>query len=479
MQVRRPSPLWAITGAAAAIAAASLVLAGFTHHRNVNTPIGEGQLFVRDATTALAMVDPSDDPSLTVRQIRNDLRIEAVSYVSPDGMIVASTADGLVGEALANGVLGFGLSQGRFVAVATPIAENIAIDGIVEWRPGDVLYRVLQPTNGGAVLLDYDISELLARRSSNAGVTNTTVRLYLLALAFAVVAAAAVIGRNRTARHNREIAREAELMRLHTDELEHTNAELDRARTAAERALELAEEKNRVRAEFVLMINHELRTPLTAVVTGADLLRSDPEMPAASREEILNAMVLDGGRLEEMIDQMLAVARIENRGLNVEMAPVSGNDVCLDVVSRDQDILHHGHAVELPVAISDRVTLTQLIHSLVDNARSHGASEVRLQCTSGVPFDPQIEVGVRPQNALTFVITDNGPGISPEFLPRIFEKYEKDSFSSGTGLGLYLARMMIEALDGSIAVSTSPHGTKMAVTVQATAAAKRNKAVAP
>lgn len=254
-------------------------------------------------------------------------------------------------------------------------------------------------------------------------------------------------------------------MRHHNAELERTNAQLDAARASAEAALELAEEKNRVRAEFVLMINHELRTPLTAVVTGADLLRSDPDMDPDDRRAILDAMASDGGRLEEMIDQMLVVARIENRGLNLEFGSVPGDDVCREVVSRHRDLAHEDHHGPLPVALVDQATLTQLIHSLVDNARTHGASRVALECMTSVPFTPHLEVGVRPRESVTFVVADNGPGIKPEFLPRIFEKYEKDSFSSGTGLGLYLARMMAEALGGSIAVHTSPTGTRMAVSV--------------
>jgi two-component system OmpR family sensor kinase len=68
------------------------------------------------------------------------------------------------------------------------------------------------------------------------------------------------------------------------------------------------------------------------------------------------------------------------------------------------------------------------------------------------------------------LVSDDGPGIPPEFLPRIFEKFEKHSSSPGTGLGLYLARMMIEALEASLAVTTSDSGTVMAIAVPVSAA---------
>jgi two-component system OmpR family sensor kinase len=64
-------------------------------------------------------------------------------------------------------------------------------------------------------------------------------------------------------------------------------------------------------------------------------------------------------------------------------------------------------------------------------------------------------------------VEDDGPGIDPHFLPRAFEKFEKHSSSSGTGLGLYMARLMVEALDGSISVSTSPSGTTFQIAVPA------------
>jgi two-component system sensor histidine kinase TrcS len=70
-----------------------------------------------------------------------------------------------------------------------------------------------------------------------------------------------------------------------------------------------------------------------------------------------------------------------------------------------------------------------------------------------------LEHGERPRPAVYFIVADDGPGIDPAFLPRAFEKFEKNSSSSGTGLGLYMVRLMVDALGGSIGVSTSQEGT--------------------
>jgi two-component system OmpR family sensor kinase len=84
-----------------------------------------------------------------------------------------------------------------------------------------------------------------------------------------------------------------------------------------------------------------------------------------------------------------------------------------------------------------------------------------------------LEVGDRPADSIFITVADNGPGIDPEFLPRIFEKFEKSSFSSGTGLGLYMARLVVQALDGSLGVSTSPAGSVFTIALPLTTTSDR------
>jgi signal transduction histidine kinase len=78
-----------------------------------------------------------------------------------------------------------------------------------------------------------------------------------------------------------------------------------------------------------------------------------------------------------------------------------------------------------------------------------------------------VELGTPPETAVFFTVADDGPGIDPEFLPRAFEKFEKNSFNSGTGLGLYLVRLMVEALSGAIGVRTTPQGTTFQIALPA------------
>ena len=405
------------------------------------------------------------DPAAEVRRIRNDLGVEAVSVIAPTGTFLASTSSNRLGLEV-DGFLRFALEDRSFAAIAQPISQPIELDGVEQWKPGDVLYRVITPLGDGSLLVEYDVGALLARRARQAAVQP----LHLAAGVFSVIllggAALLLIGRHGTERRAVQSAVERRFLEERSEELATHNDELQTARARAERALELAEETNRVRSEFVLMINHELRTPLTGVVTGTELLVDTWErLDSHDRKRILDDIVSDGQRLKDLITQMLVVARIENRSLQYELRPVSLEAINsrLQAMSPKTDLRLAG--ARIPPLLTDLDTLSALLVALSDNARTHGATSVELTACESLPFEPQVEVGQRPAPAAFFLIRDNGPGIESEFVPHIFEKFEKRGRASGTGLGLYLAKLMVEGIDGSISVETGSHGTTMAVGV--------------
>jgi PAS domain S-box-containing protein len=231
-------------------------------------------------------------------------------------------------------------------------------------------------------------------------------------------------------------------------------------------ALEAEQETNRIRSEFVLMINHELRTPLTSVVTGAELLVDDSLAPE-DRRQLVEDMIRDGHRLDGLIGQMLTVARVENRGLSYNLRRTTVQSV-LEMLRRTGDggrLTIAGDVLATEVVNTDPQALIQLLLSLADNAVTHGATRVTVEVQRFFPFRSMQAVGEEPSPALYFLVRDNGPGIDHDFLPRAFDKFEKQSRSSGTGLGLYLARLVAEAIEGSIMVHTAPEGTVMAVAI--------------
>lgn len=423
------------------------------------------------AERVTASIAEGDSVETAVKRLRNDLNIEAVAAIS-EGIVVAATAPELVGTSLSNPVLSFGHNAQRVTAIAVATTTSLSVDGVTEWQSGDVLYQVHQPSvdGGPSLLLFYDIGELLERRIRTTGITAATLQLVAASLGMAMLAALLLVGRARTARRYRDLARESEVLRRHATELTETNLQLEEAKRQAEHALALAEETNRIRAEFVLMINHELRTPLASVVTGAELLQTDAGLTEADRKTIIEDMVTDGNRLYGMIAQMLAVARIENRGFEFDLRPVRLAELCDDVGSAHPKLQvdHSGVSREVVESMwvrTDAQTVAQLIASLTDNAFNHGASSVVLECSEALHDAPMLVKGTMPDDAVYLSVVDDGPGIDEEFLPRIFEKFEKKSFSSGTGLGLYLAQMMAEALEAAIAVHTSPNGTRMTLAI--------------
>ncbi|MEX2250838.1 MAG: PAS domain-containing sensor histidine kinase [Acidimicrobiia bacterium] len=232
------------------------------------------------------------------------------------------------------------------------------------------------------------------------------------------------------------------------------------------KALEAEQETNRIRSEFVLMINHELRTPLTTVVTGAELLANE-SLAETDRQELVEDMIRDGHRLDGLISEMLTVAQIENSGLSYTLRRTTVGTV-LERLRRDGasgNLTIGGDLLAEEVVHTDPQPLIQLLLSLADNAFTHGATRVELDVARSLPFTPMQTVGAELTSGLYFLVQDNGPGIDPEFLPRAFDKFEKQSRSSGTGLGLYLARLMVEAIEGSILVCTGPEGTVIAVAI--------------
>ena len=434
-------------------------MAGVVLQKEASAPIGEGELFAEDARQAAQVVESADEPDAAVREVRNRLEIEAVSLVDSEGIISVSTSPNLVGEVVSNEFLAFSIGQRRFAAAATPIRSTVLLDGVREWETGDVLYQVAYPIGSGeSILLYYDISQLFNRRSVSSGIQSESLQLLALGVVFIVLATAIVIGHFRAKRRHEAMKRESELLRSHAAELGEANVELEKAKKEAERALELAEEKIRIRSEFVLMINHELRTPLTSLITGATLLRDD-DLDDGERSHLLDAMVRDGTRLQEMIDQILAVARIENRGLSYELSEITTAELEHALAQTDAHFDTSNQPVDDTTVITDPSAVGLVVGSLADNARTHGADRVVVDYGLDSRIQAMVEVGERPQPALYIRVTDDGPGIDPQFLPRAFEKFEKSSFSSGTGLGLYMARTIVEALEGSIAVATSPQGT--------------------
>jgi len=210
-----------------------------------------------------------------------------------------------------------------------------------------------------------------------------------------------------------------------------------------------------MRKDFVANVSHELRTPITAVRSAAETVRStvgkDPE--AAMR--FLEMIDRNAVRLQELVEDLLDLSRIESKEWRPEVEPVDFAPVAQQVVSgfrQGADDKRIKLTTEIPVTVrpvrADRRALEQILTNLVGNAVKYcpDGSRVAVRATQ---HDQVLRVSVE----------DNGLGIEAQHLPRVFERfYRADKGRSrdmgGTGLGLSIVKHLVEAMNGEVSVDS-------------------------
>jgi signal transduction histidine kinase len=265
---------------------------------------------------------------------------------------------------------------------------------------------------------------------------------YFLRL-FVFTIAAVIIGTLSSARRRAEQEREALLVRERS------------ARIEAERA-------NAVKDEFLAAVSHELRTPLTTIkALTRVLLRKNPT--ESERREYLEDIASECDRQIDLVHNLLDLSRIKAVGVQLKLQPVDAGEVlraCEKLERVEAAERHHKLSVEvddpMPLILADRDALRRALCTVVENAIKYtpDGGIIRLRAHPGAEGQAAIEV------------EDNGPGIYPDDLPHIFESFyrgrargegaglsEADELEvPGIGLGLHLARVLVEGMNGSIEV---------------------------
>jgi two-component system, OmpR family, sensor kinase len=215
---------------------------------------------------------------------------------------------------------------------------------------------------------------------------------------------------------------------------------------------------------FIANASHELRTPLTAIRGNADLLRHhDERMDSTERAEVLDDMATEAERMSRLISDLLALARAQT-GEQPKPAPARF-DEAVDGAVRAARGLSRGHEITYASAgtplwvMGDPDRLKQLALILLDNAVKY------------TPPDGHIWAIVRQEHGMVELrVMDNGPGIPPERLPHLFDRFYRGGTlargrdDGGAGLGLAIAREIAQGYGGSIAVeSTVGQGTAFTV----------------
>jgi len=217
-----------------------------------------------------------------------------------------------------------------------------------------------------------------------------------------------------------------------------------------------------MRADFIANASHELRTPLAALLGFIETLQGPARDDAAAREKFLGIMRVQAARMARLIDDLLSLSRIElNAHLQpntpVELAPVVRQVVDgLMTLARDRGVDMKVSAPDEPlVVLGERDELVRALENLVENALKYGAAGKRVDITL---VRGQTRAGT-PEVRIT--VRDFGPGIPPEHLPRLTERFYRvdvaDSRSQGgTGLGLALVKHVLNRHGGRITIESTP-----------------------
>jgi signal transduction histidine kinase len=241
--------------------------------------------------------------------------------------------------------------------------------------------------------------------------------------------------------------------------------ETARLRTDQQETLERLRELDAMKRDFVAVTSHELRTPLSGVRGFVDMLRRrGDEIPAAEREEYLEIVLAQTDRLIRLVDDLLVVSRVEAGKLALEPEETELGPFCERLVRSFGDLaarieLTHGPDAPTRMLVDPR-RLTQIVTNLLHNALKFSPEDTAV----GLSWEAPTE------GIVTFRVRDRGPGIAPDELERIFERFHQtgDSIShtEGFGLGLYITKQLVEAMGGWIDVSSAlGDGTTFSVTL--------------
>ena len=209
-----------------------------------------------------------------------------------------------------------------------------------------------------------------------------------------------------------------------------------------------------LKADFVASVSHELRTPLTPIKGFLmTLLREDRDFAQDRRREYYKLMLLQSQRLERLIEDLLEVTRLEAGAGLVDATAIDAVDLVRQVVDRftseDPDRTVHVVAPDHAVYCrGDWMRVDQVLGNLLSNALRYAP-----------PHEP-VEIRLVPQGReVVFEVRDWGPGIPIDEQSRIFERFHRVGHymtrePGGAGLGLYLAKRLVEAMGGRIWVSS-------------------------
>ncbi len=211
-----------------------------------------------------------------------------------------------------------------------------------------------------------------------------------------------------------------------------------------------AERANEIKTQFLAMISHELRTPLTSIIGfTTTLLAEDVTWEADEQRDFIRTIRLEANRLQELIDHLLDLSRLEAGRLTISPEPNSLRDLLevtlpqFGAITKGQEIVLHVPA-SLPPVLADAKRITQVLVNLVQNAVVYAPDGREITISAALHKD-FVQVNV----------TDQGPGFPAEERNKAFEAFRRGAHEDsrpgkGAGLGLAICKRLIEAHGGRI-----------------------------
>ena len=222
-----------------------------------------------------------------------------------------------------------------------------------------------------------------------------------------------------------------------------------------------AERANEIKTQFLAMISHELRTPLTSIIGfTTTMLAEDVSWDQNEQHDFVQTIQKETNRLQELIDHLLDLSRLEAGMLPIVMKPQSIHEIIEDASSHLR-ILTNGHTLSyhlparLPLVLADTKRISQVLVNLVRNASTYAPKGSEISVSANVRKD-----------FLQINVSDQGPGILPAEYKRVFEAFRRgakmeNSAVQGAGLGLAICKGLVEAHGGRIWIKrkTTPGAT--------------------
>ena len=207
-------------------------------------------------------------------------------------------------------------------------------------------------------------------------------------------------------------------------------------------------ESEKIKTEFINIAAHELRTPIQPILGLTDMIYS--KVKDEELYELLEVIIRNAKRLKRLTDNLLDVTKIEGRSLKLNKEKFNLNilisEVLKDYVNKQKDQLTAKIVYDFKrkgdiIVDADRDRLSQVIHNLLDNA---------LKFTTHQQMIFVIVDKKEGQGQVIVSVKDTGEGIPEKILPKLFSKFSVSNSTTGTGLGLYISKNIIEAHDGRI-----------------------------